>query len=86
MDELIFQTREDVDSTGLDTTFVYKVVDGPCEREHYGQSQCTQCATNDANIHTKGLKLAMLASLPESVHAKAKEVSTKLTELETEGE
>lgn len=36
-------------------------------------------------MHVPGLKLAMLASLPESVLAKASEVSTKLTELETEG-
>jgi hypothetical protein len=36
--------------------------------------------------YTPGLKLATLASLPELVHAKAREVSTKLTELETEGD
>jgi hypothetical protein len=34
--ELMIQTREDPGFTGLDTTFVYKVVDGPCERDHYG--------------------------------------------------
>ena len=31
------QTRLDSESAGPDTMFIYKVVDGPIEREHYGQ-------------------------------------------------
>lgn len=68
-------------SGSFSSVFHYKVVQGSCKEEHYGEIRYPPYAERES-----GLELAKLASLPTEVTDKAWEVATKLTDLEEKGE
>ncbi|KAL0950493.1 hypothetical protein HGRIS_007304 [Hohenbuehelia grisea] len=76
------RSRPSAASFGM--TYQYKIVDGTAEDlGHYGHALGFQQCVKLTIPNYVGLEIARLADLPEDVHIKAKEVSDRLTMLDT---